>query len=256
MSVDRPHFKDIYSSTPQEVYQQVTADWQELTGLFERQDHSKPPDLALVYHKTRTYYTRTCPPGINQYYVRFQPKGIPAERRRMMLESTLIPENELEINWCDCEDNFIVLGAPPADYDGKEEFNQTKAHEVTHSVVFLKEGSNRDVSINELRGIRHRSWESKTMAQIVEDRGLTSVELDLNEFFPPLGEAHLLKEGYRQMSYGLVERIPILAAELLIGLYQRDISALVREHPRIAFLSSDDLWNKYCMPLLTGSFKV
>lgn len=103
-------------------------------------------------------------------------------------------------------------------------------------------------------------------------------KLNLNEFFPPLGQAHLKPEEYRarklnwdeafrsisymdpekqfferaMTAHSLTEHVPQIAGKLLVDIYKGDVEALVGEHPQLSQLNGPQLWVQYCKRLLTS----
>lgn len=233
--------------TPREIYQQVCADYQELTQLFGRQDHPNSPDLVLMYRKTRTYR------GRDVYYLRFQPPGVAPERKETMRNEIFSPDWTFS-NFYSYDHHFIALDQHGFDGEG---IYRTEAHEVTHAAVPLENGGALNISVDQLKEIRIPPWYKGHDIYTYQNLKTDLVQLAIDEFCTPLGEAYLLGQEYRQEEYyGLPERLPQLAGAILVELYGRDIRTLVMEHPQIAHLSSDELWDKYCKPILTGEFKI
>lgn len=249
-----PRFESA-NPTPREIYQQLSADWQELVQLFGRQDYPTPPDLGIVYHRTRLYH------GRDRWYLRLQPNGLSAERKARIHEE-VFGENSRFVDFCQVEENFLVVASPSPDSENTpESFDETLAHELTHSIVSIKEDYFRPVNVDELRQVKIPSWyrghDIFKLEEIIRTGKVPKLaQIDMNEFYTPLGTVHLLEERYQPPEYYfLPDRLPQMAGDLLVKLYQGDIRAFMREHPQIAFLSSEELWQKYCTPLLRGTFK-
>lgn len=248
-----PRFESV-NPTPKEIYQQLSADWQELVQLFGRQDYPTPPDLGVVYRRTRLYR------GRDRWYLRLQPNGLSAERKARIYE-VVFGEGGRFVDFCQSEENFLVVAALSP--DSEDDFDELLAHELTHSVVFFREDDDyRTINFDELSQVKIPSWYtgqdvSKLKEMIVKGKIPESEQVvNMGEFYTPLGTAHLLGEKYQQPEYYfLPNRLPQMAGDLLVKLYQGDIKAFMREHPKIAFLSSEELWQKYCAPLLNGTFK-
>jgi hypothetical protein len=122
---------------------------------------------------------------------------------------------------------------------------------------------------------RNKNNFGKRIRKLLVSTGLLIIEVDVNEFFPPLaqplllGEKHhqpfdwnkLLKllekdvstnlDGVRLVLLKIIGHLPQLAGEIFIKQYDDDLKKLLQEHPEILTLDRFQLWRNYCVPLLT-----
>lgn len=266
---------DSENPTPREIYDQMCADWSELSDLFRNKLTSTPPYLALLLYKGKSY---------DECYVRFQPQGIPLGIRREIRDRMLEdPQyNNLHLREPGRFEFIILQGT----HYYSDDFDRTEVHEVTHSVTSPDSGVSRikEVGTDQLIEIRDSEVDivhpRPNLSKIVQGLGLTSIELELEEFYPPIGLSHMFRGDIHRIGYLLMftvrpledpnrpleDRISrakhlgynltVIAGERLEGLYRGDIRALIREHPRLAYLSAEELWSLYCWPLLTKTFQL
>ena len=104
--------------------------------------------------------------------------------------------------------------------------------------------------------------------------GRTPLTVETDEFYPALGLAHVLDGPYKWVdtkwallldrirtskdakqaatrSHDFVTHFPQIAGELFVQHYGGDVNAMLREHPDLPTISGKDLWERYCVPLLT-----
>jgi hypothetical protein len=151
------------------------------------------------------------------------------------------------------------------------------AHETTHSVVKVQD---HEVKLNAdalaaFEGF-YPGFGPLVQDLAVETR-IIEFNIDMNEFFAPLGEAYLLgdnsqanlerwKQQYEKVlamtkpedaqkragfTKALLEHLPELAAELLIKNRSGDVKGILHDNPNIAHMKGQEIWDKYCTPILT-----
>lgn len=109
--------------------------------------------------------------------------------------------------------------------------------------------------------------------RVLNNLGFPVATMDLNEFFPPIGQSLLLGDDYpehfdtwnifnrtdipsthnaRIAIASVMKHFPRLAGELLVKQYNRDIEELIHSHPDLFKSTATELWENYCVPLLTA----
>ena len=112
------------------------------------------------------------------------------------------------------------------------------------------------------------------LSQIIKRLNLPFLIMDVNEFFPPLGQCVLLGESYPEhwvwekaiiemapldfsskpevapLLEKIIFHLPRLAGELLVKQYNRDVQAILEDHPSLLKLKGRELFDEYCIPLL------
>lgn len=153
------------------------------------------------------------------------------------------------------------------------------SEEVTHAATFIEGGEIWRFSdlFGDFDGFRPGFGER--LQQEAERIGLLIVPMDINDYFAPVGQAHLLGDEYplewvwekafpkdaftfpvteeeRELYARIFKHLPRLAGELLVKSYDKDMARLVRENTEMFSLTRDSIWENYCVPLLkTGKLK-
>jgi hypothetical protein len=257
---------DIKTEPKEVVYMDIQRQYEELSRLFSKKDSRGVPILAI-----------------------FDVEDIDKESWRVRETLEFYPETPSEETIKDIvsrtydsfgscrysRDNHAVI-INRAVSNGR--YPLALAEEVTHSVVpvddeIVKVGPE---DFREFNG--YSAGFGSLVYRVLEPLKIGEFKLNLNEFFPPLGQAHLKPDELRARKYdwerafrsigymhpekqfferamrahSLVEHVPQIAGKLLVDTYKRDIEALVREHPQLVNLSGSQLWVQYCKPLLTS----
>lgn len=153
------------------------------------------------------------------------------------------------------------------------------SEETAHAVTFIEGGEIWRFSDSFGGFDGYRPGFGERLQREAERIGLLVVQMDINEFFIPIGQAHLLGDEFppewvwekvfpkdaftfpvtdeeRELYTRIFEHIPRLAGELFVKSYDKDITRLVRENAKMFSSTRDNIWDDYCVPLLrTGKLK-
>lgn len=257
---------DIKTAPREFVYMDMQKQWQELSRLFSKSNQRGTPILAIFnvddVSKKGWKVAET---------LEFHPEKPSEEAVRDILSRTYDSFGSCRYS----RDNHAVI-INRAVSNGH--YPMALAEEVTHSVVpvdnhIVKVGSE---DFREFNG--YSPTFGSLVYRILVPLKIGEFKLDLNEFFPPVGQAHVKPDesraskydwerAFRTISYmhpesqfferamrahSLIQHVPQIAGKILADSYKGDIEALVREHPQLAHLDGTQLWVQYCKPLLTS----
>ncbi len=257
---------DIKTAPREFVYMDIQKQWQELSRLFSKNDPRGVPILAIFnvedVNKEGWKVAET---------LEFHPETPSEEAVKDIISRTYD-------NFGSCRysrDNHAVV-INRAESNGR--YPLALAEEVTHSVVPVDDEILK-LGVEDFREFNGHSYGFGNLVyRVLEPLKIGEFKLNLNEFFPPIGQAHVKPEEYkarklnwdgafRSISYmdaekqfferamrahSLTEHVPQIAGKLLVDLYKGDVEALVREHPQLAHLDGTHLWVQYCKPLMTS----
>jgi hypothetical protein len=175
------------------------------------------------------------------------------------------------------EDQSVCSHTPPYILITPKFFKYDIVHELTHALVNIQKSEVMVPTriLPEFKGQSPRFGKvAYNAAQVISAH---SINMDMDEFYPPLGVARVLGGRYarRDSSWESVletqtlankkgrvksrrdikdtlTHLPTIAGELMVDQYKGDTRAILREHPRILRLDGEHIWDKYVRPLLEG----
>lgn len=229
------------------IHCQVVDDSNKLSGLFKKKGIVKYPKLVLYDSKNwRKDYQDD---GSLEVYPSVSDKDLNALGK-------IASANMLACY--DKESHAVILNRslPPYPY---YEFSFVLAEEVTHSMVSTGCWSTWAIEpkyIKDLNG--YLVGFGERLVSAIERFEVKDLILGIDEFYGPLGRAHLRSESYtprlfpleeqldrlikgpgddsnlerhRKVIYQAVAHLPARAGELLVEIYQNDVTAILRDHP-------------------------
>lgn len=166
----------------------------------------------------------------------------------------------------------------------RDDYLMALAHEVTHAVTAVHDAE-MTVSTGDLHTFQTEFYGSnRRLLRVFEAFGEGKFLVNINEFFPPIGQSYLLRSqlpseatlkawewklgelnpfiygsppawALRDRSFwtraqDLAKYLPLIAGIRVVELYNGDVRAFVREHKDIATAPPVRIWVKYCKPLL------
>lgn len=249
------------------IRKQVAEDWSALSRIFPRPNELPVPGIVLLH------FDIVHDPSLKTPTISSTP-GIETKAKYYTLSAT--HGNNFRRGGYIHKGHVIVLnGYATADTYGA---NSALLEEVTHAATFIQGKSL--AHVDDLNGVLNDSnpgFGNRLSQGIVKYLGKPNPPIEVNEFFPPLGEAFLLGLNYQSDSARTIEYIealllalekspgninhknalidcvvhlPRLAGDFLLRQYQRDVRAIMRAHPTLTDMSSKQLWAEYCLPLL------
>lgn len=262
---------DIKTAPIDLVYREMVSYWSDLSKLFSKSDPRGPPRIATINVEDPIET-----PDLIRETLQFYPDK-PSEKETIWILTSFCMHRLSHYNphW------HVIFINRAEDYK-----ISSLAEEVTHSVVSVPEG-NVEVPYESFRDFNGYAPNFGNIISEALDTCLSSPQetwlVNLSEFFPPLGHAHLLQEVldtdwvkvFRELisEYSdedcegavefkgplaklnpinnLIEHLPRIVGELMVKLYEGDIEALLREHPQLPHLDGPQLWAQYCKPLLS-----
>lgn len=246
------------------IYTQLQRDWVSLSDLFQKQDPRGCPLLAIYNVK-----------DVNEegYKVRqtleFHPEKPSEEVVDHIITRTFDTNGEARYS----KDNHAVI----LNRATSEDFTNTLTHEGTHAVVNV---GNDEVFIatDEFTAFHgYYAGFGRGIHRVLKRLGISQFRMGMGEFFPPIGQAHLLGKDFKYDSFSwqsrfyslyniggeyaqyyramyahsLVLHVPQIAGELMVRAYKGDVPTILREHPQLALFDGQELWQNYAKPLLT-----
>jgi hypothetical protein len=259
---------DIKIAPRELVYIDIQRQWQELSRLFSKDDPRGAPLLAIFNVENVDKEGWKVKDTLE-----FHPDTPPEETVKRIISGTYDT-----FGACRYSKDVHAVVINRAVSNGH--FPMTLAEEVTHSVIPVTHEIVRlaPEDFKEFNG--YAKGFGDLAYRILQPLKIGEFKLNLNEFFPPIGQVHLEPNRFDTEKYdwekafrvtesmpsysedlffrkamrahNLTEHVPQIAGALLVGAYKGDIGALVREHPQLAHLDGTQLWVQYCKPLLTS----
>ena len=264
---------DIKTASVKELYCDMSEKWEILSELFSKQDERGKPRLALFnidYGNNaqceNTFFRRL------KFFAGFEcmPGRIPFEDKKDIFETFL---KYAPIAGYNHYYNLIAINRQAMP---QEDYEFAMPEEVTHSIVQIKEDIIPVDAIATAAFNGYSSYFGHKIHSALKLLGIEEFDVEIDEFFPPLGQIHILgkdadkykcslddavnsktyfqpektKEERAKDISGLVCYLPALAGFMLVRQYKNDVRALLREHPSLTNLDGQQVWESYCKPLL------
>jgi hypothetical protein len=239
--------QEILEQKLQESYHRIADYHRRLTEFFGVEDKRRPPRVATYLEDVLVFPNSESFKSKNREHITYQfIDYFPASYNRKRHYIYLSKEN-------------VYTEAP-----------LTEQHEATHSVLNPLSTSDKiEIVMSDLD-----SMQQNELADLIKEnlhrwfkfRDERTVGIDSSEFYAPLGTAYLSGTPERLQKTAevtarevltsfklldIIKHLPQLAGEILVDQYHGDVKALMREHPKLPHLSGKELWQQYCMPLLT-----
>lgn len=264
---------DIKTASVQELYNDMSSKWEALSELFSKKDERGKPRLAVFsidYEGKKGGLSSLIRKA--RFFAGFEclPFGLPFKDKKIIFNRFLedIPEA--------CYYSYYHLIAFNRDASRRLDCDIAMPEEVTHSIVQVK-GSTVSVDAIATEAFNgYSSYFGHKIYSAVNLLGIGGFDVKINEFFPPLGQSHILGKKIDNYKYTIDDAVhrrtyfqpektkeerasevrkiicylPALAGMMLTKQYKHGIRALLKEHPSLTNLDGKQVWEQYCMPLL------
>lgn len=245
----------------EDVYLQANSYWQRLKPFFPRADKLSMPQFIFFNDSGGQ------PPFLVDNFGKksLQPEILPEELTSRGLHSAAIYINHLHI---------IGINLQEISRHQELDLALDLSEEITHAATCIDGGEIWMLP----RGMEtfdgFMPGFGLALSQIIERLRLPFAVMDVNEFFPPLGQCALLGETYPEhwvwqtaiidmaaldfsskpevapLLEKIIFHLPRLAGELLVKQYNRDVQAILEDNPSLLKLKGRELFDEYCIPLL------
>lgn len=258
---------DLRNGWIESIRKQTAKDWSSLSRIFPRPNDLPVPEIVLIHfdfvndHSLKSRIISSTP-------------GIEAEALYYALSAT---HGDNFRRGAYVPDGHVIVLNGYADADTYKT-NAALIEEVTHAATFVQGRSYSHV--NDLAVVQRDAMPGfglRLSQGVIKYLGRYNPTIEVNEFFPPLGEAFLLSSNYRSDSARAIEYIeglllalekspddlnnknllsdcvnhlPRLAGDFLVQQYQGDTRAIMCAHPTLTDMNAKQLWAEYCLPLL------
>lgn len=264
---------DIKTASIGELYNDMSEKWEILFELFSKKDERGKPRLAVfnIDYGNKDICENTFFRRLRFFAgLKCLPRGMSFECKKDIFKSFLEGSHLAGYN------HYYNLIAFNRQAMPQEHYEFAMPEEVTHSIVQIKEDI---ISVDAIATAAFNGYSSYFGHKIYSALKLLNIEefdVEIDEFFPPLGQIHILgkdaakyscclddavnsktffqpeksKEERAKDIFGLISYLPALAGMMLVKQYKCDVRALLREHPSLTNLDGKQVWEMYCKPLL------
>ncbi len=241
---------DLHTATSEQVYNEVGRIWQELGKLFGRERPGKLPFVAIN-------------DGSGNPDIDFYPE--PPVTTSAMIRAHIDTQRA---------GSYYISGNHTLILKRGDSYGAL-VEEATHAFLY-PEKPIVEVSVDELLYYTAKGKICKALYRVLKSHGKTGFQVNTAEFFPPLAIKGITGAS-REVRWNRLTRykkrqwdsrevvlkkqvatgnflghLPARACDILVQNYDGDVKRLLQEHPQLPYLDGQQLWRKYCLPLLVS----